>query len=530
MRARFLTREINCSCLLSRLQRRVRSTTACPVEHNKTKNAHNELQHALPTKDIPGPKALPLLGNWFRFIPYIGEYGKYDMAMTLRMLHNRYGDIVKLDSVMNHRACIFLFSSELCEKMYRVEGVWPMRIGMESLHYYRINREQIYDKQYGLATSQGKVWHDFRSKVNPHMMQPRAIKAHVTQIGDISNEFVEKMRALRDPTTLELPNNFRNELYKWALESICSIALDCRLGCLKSNLAADSEPQIMINCVHDIFDLAYRLDLLPSLWKIYNTRNLKKFFRVLDTLNGIASKHIEQAKAKLHETTSDDTNLHDRSILEKLLRLDKQTARVMALDMLTAGVDTTGNVAGATLYYIANNPEKQEKLREEVMFLLPDKTSPITHKVLNQTRYTKACLKESLRLFPIFIGNLRTMQTDVCIGGYRIPAGFDVLACHSLITRDPTQFPRPQEYIPERWLRGNTEFPSAKEAHPFAYMPFGFGPRSCIGRRFAEMELETLLLTVIRNFLIEWHHGPLKSESLLVNRLVSPMRFKLIDL
>lgn len=54
----------------------------------------------------------------------------------------------------------------------------------------------------------------------------------------------------------------------------------------------------------------------------------------------IASKHIEQAKSKLRETTDNDTNLHDHSILEKLLRLDKQTAHVMALDMLTAGIDT----------------------------------------------------------------------------------------------------------------------------------------------------------------------------------------------
>ncbi|KAM0729123.1 putative cytochrome P450 12b2, mitochondrial [Formica fusca] len=93
---------------------------------------------------------------------------------------------------------------------------------------------------------------------------------------------------------------------------------------------------------------------------------------------------------------------------------------------------------------------------------------------------------------------------------------------------ESTQFPRPQEYIPEGWLRSNTEFPSAKQAHPFAYMPFGFGPRSC--RQFAEMQLETLLLTVIRNFLIEWHHELPKYENLLLNRLASPMRFKLIDL
>lgn len=76
---------------------------------------------------------------------------------------------------------------------------------------------------------------------------------------------------------------------------------------------------------------------------------------------------------------------------------------------------------------------------------------------------------------------------------------FDVIACHALISMESAQYPLPHEYIPERWLRDNT-FPLTKEAHPFAYMPFGYGTRTCIGRRFAEMKLETLLLTVC-NFL-----------------------------
>lgn len=228
--------------------------------------------------------------------------------------------------------------------------------------------------------------------------------------------------------------------------------------------------------------------------------------------------------------TASDTEVQERSILEKLLRIDEQTARVMALDMLTAGVDTTGNTAGALLYNIAINPEKQEKLRDEVMSVLENKSSPVTPDILNQTTYTKACIKESLRLFPISVGSLRTMQTDVSIGGYKIPKGCDVIACHSTISLDPMMFSRSQEYIPERWLRGNTEFPLAKDAHPFSYMPFGFGARTCVGRRFAEMELETLLMTVIRNFRIEWHREPMKYKSNFINTLGSPLQLKLIDL
>lgn len=87
-----------------------------------------------------------------------GEYGKADTVTQMRMLHDQYGDIVKLDSIGARRTTIFLFSPELCEKMYRMEGVWPTRIAMETLHYYRTKRERIYNGQYGLATRSVKCF------------------------------------------------------------------------------------------------------------------------------------------------------------------------------------------------------------------------------------------------------------------------------------------------------------------------------------------------------------------------------------
>ncbi|XP_050455335.1 probable cytochrome P450 12b2, mitochondrial isoform X2 [Cataglyphis hispanica] len=227
----------------------------------------------------------------------------------------------------------------------------------------------------------------------------------------------------------------------------------------------------MINCVRDTLDLLYRLENLPSLWRIYNTRNLKKLFHTQDTFNEICSKYIERAKEKLREMTN-NIDPQNHSILEKLLHIDEKTAHVMAQDMIMGGIDTIGNAAGGLLYYIANNPEKQDKLREEL----------------------------------------------------------DVIACHALISMKSAQFTLPHKYIPERWLRDNTKFRLNKKAHPYACMPFGYGARTCIGRRFAEMELEILLLTIIRNFRIEWHHGPLEYKSQITSTLTLSLRLKLIDL
>jgi len=71
--------------------------------------------------------------------------------------------------------------------------------------------------------------------------------------------------------------------------------------------------------------------------------------------------------------------------------------------------------------------EKQEKLRKEVMSVLPDKTTPITSDILQNIPYAKGCIKESLRLFPIASGILRTIQKDIPLGDYIISKGVRIV-------------------------------------------------------------------------------------------------------
>ena len=72
----------------------------------------------------------------------------------------------------------------------------------------------------------------------------------------------------------------------------------------------------------------------------------------------------------------------------------------------------------------------------------------------------------------------------------------NVLATHSTISEDSRHFPQSEKFIPDRWLRDNSGPLSSSNVHPYAYMPFGFGPRTCIGRRVAELEINVLLMKV----------------------------------
>lgn len=193
----------------------------------------------------------------------------------------------------------------------------------------------------------------------------------------------------------------------------------------------------------------------------------------------------------------------------------------------------TSSAFTGALYLLAKNPDKQEILRNEIRAILPDKDSSFTIEKMTRLPYLRACIKESQRIFPTINGNVRGAGQDIVLDGYQIPKGTLVVMLSPDLQMDDKYFPMASKFLPERWLKTDearaTCPVSAKAAPPFIYMPFGFGPRMCIGRRLAEMEMEILLSKLVRNFYISWEYPDLKFKWSTINAPVSKLRFTLVD-
>ncbi|XP_026314073.1 cytochrome P450 CYP12A2-like [Hyposmocoma kahamanoa] len=480
-----------------------------------TVNTTEEVQTPLKSwKEIPGPPSLPIIGQMLHFLP-----GKplSDLTMIHDILYKTYGPIVRLDSVLGSAAHIFLYDPDACAQVLRGENWMPVRPGFYSLEYYRKKHKKNPEKQQkmtGLITDHGDNWKEFRSAVNPVMLQPKIIKLYSNVLEEVADDMVKRMRSMRDEDYM-LKGDFDVEMNLWALESIAIVALGGRLRCFDRDLAKDSPERRLIQCVHDLFIMANDLDFKPNLWRYFPTKLFKKAMILYKEQEDLTKYFIRKARKDLEHSKKSDS---EKAILEKLLEINEEIAVIMACDMLFAGVDTAANTITATLYLLAKNQDKQEKLRE----LLKTKDSDET------VKYVKACIKEGLRMMPVVSGNLRQASKDYDILGYRIPKGMNVVFAHQYMSTMEGQFPKPKEYVPERWLDKEHPLYYGK-AHPFAYSPFGFGVRMCAGRRIAELEMETFLAKLIQNFKVEWFGEPPKIQASSLNYIKGPFNFRFKD-
>lgn len=102
----------------------------------------------------------------------------------------------------------------------------------------------------------------------------------------------------------------------------------------------------------------------------------------------------------------------------------------------------------------------------------------------------------------------------------------DVIAPNEILTNSDKFFPKAKEFIPERWLADKRDPLYYGNAHPMASSPFGFGIRSCIGRRIAELKIETLVETILRRVRVSWEGPPLKVTTRIMKVHEKPFGFK----
>ncbi|KAK6317667.1 hypothetical protein J4Q44_G00109580 [Coregonus suidteri] len=147
-----------------------------------------------------------------------------------------------------------------------------------------------------------------------------------------------------------------------------------------------------------------------------------------------------------------------------------------------------------TLYELARHPDLQEELRAEVA-VARQSTQGDMLQMLKMIPLVKGALKETLRLHPVAVSLQRYITEEIVIQNYHIPSGTLVQLGLYAMGRDPGVFPRPEKYLPSRWLRTESQY--------FRSLGFGFGPRQCLGRRIAETEMQLFLIHMLENFRVD---------------------------
>lgn len=209
--------------------------------------------------------------------------------------------------------------------------------------------------------------------------------------------------------------------------------------------------------------------------------------------DAIALRHI-QARIK--------QGLHEDDILRVLLEtpyhdtgrpMDEPLVLIESLQMLVAGNQTSSNALTWIFYLLARHPRHILEIRDEVAAVIGE--NAIDYRNLHQLKGTVRAVDEALRLFPPFWMIDRIALKDDEIGGIHIPAGAMVIPYIYGAHRNPAQWQDVETFDPRRF-----EPSRSRERHPFAYIPFGGGPRLCLGANLALMQMLMIVVAFVRRY------------------------------
>jgi cytochrome P450 len=340
----------------------------------------------------------------------------------------------------------------------------------------------------GLLTSEGALWKEQRRTIQP-VFQHKRIAAQAGVIVDEALGLVERLRAYQDSGR---PVDVLSEVTGLTLGVLGSALLDADLG------AFDSIGH-SFEAVQD--QAMFEMETLGLIPRWLPLKGQRTFRHARADLERIVGTLVAQRKANPSETGDDVlTRLIGSTAKETDRRVGDRRMRDELVTLLLAGHETTSSTVGWTLHMVSQHPEVRDRLHEEAVAVFGDRR-PV-YEDLTRLPYTNMVLQETMRLYPPVWILPRRALTDDEVGGYQVPAGADVLISPYTMHRHPRYWPDPERFDPERF---DPDTPSDRPR--YAHIPFGAGPRFCVGNHLGMIEATFIIASLMRDLRLEREPG-----------------------
>jgi cytochrome P450 len=342
----------------------------------------------------------------------------------------------------------------------------------------------------GLLTAEGEVWKRSRKAMAP-VFTPRHARGFANQMLTQSMRFADSLEAAAD-SRAEV--NVSQAMTELTFAILADTLFSGEIARTAGNFADHVDRLLHTMGRIDPMDLLQAPSFVPRVTRWAGAKPLAHFRRIV-------AETMEQRRPRLAAGTA------PRDFLTLLLELegpDGLTQEEIEDNILTfigAGHETTARALTWTLFLLAKTPHFLALVEEEIERVLQSNADPVEW--LDLLPHTRAAFEEAMRLYPPAPNLGRAplkddVWTDENGRRYEMPAGEAVLVMPWVLHRHQLYWDKPRQFVPERFLPGNRE-----KIGRFQYLPFGAGPRICIGATFALQEAMIALAVLLDRFRFE---------------------------